>query len=441
MELAVRENVKIPRNIRLLFRNVDITNPKSLECCSVADCETLILNAKDKGVTIKSLLAIADLLKGHEEYPDIVVAVDADTEILPDEALARMHAHMLYSRDVVARIIARAATQPGVFEAFMEMISFSGHEFYFESISKSEGLTYGQAVLGAEDGIITGLYRGGKTMLNPDPSLEIRNDDLFIVFEEEEEMVWLKNAQKKALPAPVIPPALSPIPEVVVIGANNGLTTILRELPDHIRRVRLAGVPQPKAALYVPVGEQLPSEIIYDGGNVDNEFSLLDVVKEAPHLIVLSDRSMKPDEADTETLLRLMRLRDIKNRYSLPFTITVEMRRETNRRLVADESGEDFVVATDLSSMILAQIAEDTRRMGLFHDLLDEEGSEVYLKSIEQLGLIPCEINSKELREICYSLGYILIGTVSSEMEFQVLDRNRDITLSSSDRLILIGEA
>ena len=441
MELAVRENVKVPRNIRLLFRNVDITNPRSLECCSLEECDTIVLQAKDKGVTIKSLLAIRDLLKDVEEYPDIIVSVDSDTEILPDESLAKMNVHMLYSRDVVARIIARAATQPGVFDAFMDMISFSGHEFYFESLSKAEGLTYGQVVLSAEYGIVAGLYRDGKTMLNPDPSLVIEADDLFIVFEEEEEEIRLKNPQKVTVPEQGEPPALPMISEVVVIGANKGLTTILRELPDNIRRIRLAGTAREKAAAYLPAPEELPSEIVYDANSVDNEYNLLDVVKEAPHLIVLSDRNQKPDEADTETLLRLMRLRDIKSRYSLPFTITVEMQRETNRRLVEDEKGEDFVVATDLSSMILAQITEDVRRIGLFTDLLDEEGAEVYLKSIGNLGLVPCKISSPELRDICYAMGYVLIGVRTAEQQIVILDEPRDLDLTADDRLILIGEA
>ena len=41
----------------------------------------------------------------------------------------------------------------------------------------------------------------------------------------------------------------------------------------------------------------------------------------------------------------------------------------------------DFVVSSNLTSLIMTQVSEDRLLAAVFADLLDEEGSEIYLKS------------------------------------------------------------
>ena len=136
-----------------------------------------------------------------------------------------------------------------------------------------------------------------------------------------------------------------------------------------------------------------------------------------------------------------MRLRDIKRHTNLPFTITAEMRCENNRKLVDDKYEEDFVVATDLSSMILAQISEDTLRAGLFDDLMDEAGAEVYLKTLTELGIGAGPVSAGDLKRTLYAMDYILIGIQTKDQIFRVLDGSEvALSLSEGDRLILIGE-
>lgn len=443
MEQAVRENVRIPRNVRLLFRKADVTSPAALACCHIPECRTIVVHAHERGTAVKTLLAVSSLLKGCESRPHITATVDSDEAILPPDTMQAMDLHMLHSGNMVGRIIARAATQPGVFQAFMEIISFHGHEFYFESIPKAEGLTFGQVFLSCEGGIAAGLCRAGKSDLAPDPETVIRTDDLFIIFEEEEGSVRLpKKAEETQLPARIAAPLPAPIPELVVFGANNALPMILGELPDNIETIRIAGVSKTVYDSYLEEEESFASRIVGDFRSIASDWILMDMVKSAAHLILLSDRKKQPEEADTETLLLLMRLRDIKRHTNLPFTITAEMRCENNRKLVDDKYEEDFVVATDLSSMILAQISEDTLRAGLFDDLMDEAGAEVYLKTLTELGIGAGPVSAGDLKRTLYAMDYILIGIQTKDQIFRVLGGSEvALSLSEGDRLILIGEA
>ena len=441
MEQAVRENVKVPKNVRLIFRKAEITSPAALACCHIPECSTIVIHAHERGTAVKTLLAVASLLKDSDNKPHITATVDSDEAILPPDTMRDMDLHMLHSGDMVGRIIARAATQPGVFQAFMEIISFHGYEFYFEAIPKTAGMKFGEVLLSCEGGIVAGLYRNGAAKLDPDPETEIREDDLFIVFEEEEGNVRLSKKEVRAIPEQVGQPEPAPIPELVIFGANNALPMIIGELPDNIENIRIAGVPKNVFDSFLAEDDSFASQISGDFRNTASDWILMDMVKNAAHLILLSDRKKQPEEADTETLLLLMRLRDIKRHTNLPFTITAEMRCENNRKLVDDKYEEDFVVATDLSSMILAQISEDTRRASLFDDLMDEEGSEVYLKKLSELGIEPGKTTAGELRTALYAMSHILVGLQTKDQFFRVLSGNEELTLTENDRLILIGEA
>nr|MBQ6242130.1 hypothetical protein [Lachnospiraceae bacterium] len=440
MEQAVRLNVKVPRRIHLTFIKADITNPHDLECCAIPRAKSLIYYVEDKGRAVKSLLAVSALLKGQETWPKMVVSFNSDSSVLPTNMLAEKNIRTFHAGNVVARTIARAATQTGVFEAFMEIINFRGHEFYFEKIPQLEGRTFAQAALSCEGGVIAGFERNGAVFLSPAPETVLEKDDEFVVFEEDQGRFRLALTDPFLPPKPVQAPPLAEIPEVLIIGINREITTVLRELPDNIRTIRLAGLTPDERAALLPEDPDTASEIVEDYRPVGRDDVLMDMVQQARHLILLSDDAKSPEEADTEVMIRIMKLRDIKKKYALPFSITAEIRCENNRRLIHDESGDDFVVATDMSSMILAQVSEDPKRSTLFNELLAEEGSEIYLKKLEELGLTPRETMQHLLRRELYAMGYILLGLRTKGVPFLPLSSECRVVLKEGDRLVVIGE-
>jgi hypothetical protein len=164
------------------------------------------------------------------------------------------------------------------------------------------------------------------------------------------------------------------------------------------------------------------------------------MVKDATHLIVLSDPKKSDEDADTDTMVRIIRLRNLKKKLGLHFSITAEMRCENNRKLIAESGSEDVVVASDMSAMMLAQVAEDPRRLGLFNELLDEQGCEVYLKPLADFGISETKMTVREFRRQIYAHGYTPLGIRTLEGYFQVLDDNVPIQPRSGDSLVLIGE-
>ncbi len=440
MEQAIRTNIRVPKNIRLVAINANTESAAELECCAIESASRVVIYTRSAGRTVKTYLAVTAILKDAEKKPKLVTTVDADAADFPDDLLPAGEISLLHSGSVVARIIAHAATQPGIFEAFLEMIDFTGFEFYFEEQQELAGRPFWKAVLTTTNGITVGLYRAGKVMLNPAPDTEILQGDLLVVFEEKPGDAHLEDPESVSRPAKASLPPLQPIPEVVIFGINASIATVIRELPDNILRVRLAGLSPAEFSKYLSGEEGFVPELMPDYRGTETEEALADMVKDASHLIVLSDRQKGEEDADTGTVMQIMRLRNLKKKLGLRFTITAEMRCENNRKLIAESGGEDIVVASDLSSMMLAQVAEDPRRLGLFNDLLDENGSEVYLKPLVDFRISGAQMTVRELRRHIYGYGYIPVGIRTKEGVFQVLDDNIPLQPRIGDSLVLIGE-
>ena len=440
MEQAIRTNLEVPRNIRLVAINANTESAAELECCAIGEASRVIIYTRDAGRTVKTYLAVNALLKSAARRPKIVTTVDTEDAAFPDDLLPEKEVSLLHSGNVVARTIAHAATQPGIFEAFLDMIDFAGFEFYLEDMPKLQGLPFWKAVLATVNGIVVGLYRDGRVRLNPAPDAEIKKGDLLIVFEENQGDAKVVSPEEETRPEPESLPPLPPIPEVVIFGINASIPTIIKELPDNIVRIRLAGLTSAQFSEYLPRQEIFIPEIVPDYRGTEAEDTLEDMVKEASHVIVLSDWAKGEEDADTGTIVQIMRLRNLKKKRNFSFTITAEMRCENNRKLISESGAEDLVVASDLSSMVLAQVAEDPRRLGLFNQLLDESGSEVYLKPLADFRITGVRMTVRELRKHIYAYGYIPVGIRTKEGTFQVLDDNVTFQPKNGDSLVLIGE-
>ncbi|MBO4538261.1 MAG: hypothetical protein J5694_05280 [Erysipelotrichaceae bacterium] len=441
IEQAISKNVTVPKNVRLISIKADTTNPAALKCCAIPDSSAVVVHTREKGRTVKTLLALEILLANAAHRPRIVASVDSQNQVFSRDVLKDNGVTMLYSGDVVARIIAHSTTQPGIYEALLDMIDFDNFEFYFENAFLVQGLPFGSVVLAARKAIVVGLHRNGQALINPPQDTIIDKDDLLITFEEEPGDLVLDNPQERTLPEHLDPLEPKKIGEVTVFGINNAILTILHEFPDNIERIKLIGLSAQDYKTFIPENEEFVSEIVTDYRNSDSDRILLDMLKDSEHICLLSDRRKKEEDADTETMLRIIRLRNLKKKNNLAFTITAEMRCESNRDLVSIEDAEDFVVATDLSSMMLAQITTDLRRAEVFTELLNEEGSEAYMKPAADFGVAGSSLTYGELQKQIYASGSILMGLRTKDEPFKIVtDGSQSVQIGENDQLIMIGE-
>ncbi len=444
MEENLSENLDVPDNFRIVCRTVDITDPASIEKCSVETCRTIIVSPTDDMKTIKTILAVSALLEDRG-VPEISVnaIISKNEHRFPPSIAETNNISTLQTSSILAKMIAHSCTQTGLSEAFREIFNFEGSEFYLIDVPGTGSMTFMDLAMRLDGASPAGIFRGGEIQLNPPADLKLREDDRILVFSEESGSAKLlpPPSELPAAPAAVLPDAEEEA-GTVIIGSNETLPTILAELPENVSRVYLAGFTGDEKAqrAIAKAAEKHAIRIEYCESDPHSEEDLLELANLTPHIVVLGDHTRDPEETDMETILTLLNLRDIRKRYGLTFNITVEMQREHNQRLVGGGDHTDFLVASSMSSLILAQLAESPELLSVFREILSNRGNELYLKNAARLGLTGTH-TVRALRQSMLRQGYILMGDLNAE-KYSTFNRplEESVTLTDEDCLIVIGE-
>ena len=442
MEQNIRENVDCPKNFRIICRSADITDPSALERCAVSDCRTVIIHPTDDVRTIKALLAVSSLKRSNAEADFRILALLSGSEFRFPAALAEQYSiTALREHDTLAKMIAHSCTQTGLSETFRELFNFEGSEWYVISLPDAAGLRFDELTLRLDGAVPVGICGPEGMRLNPPPETLLRPEDQLLIFSEDRDSVRLTDGAANAAHA-VSATAKDADTSALILGSNDSLPIILRELPENVRRVKLAGKrgsAEDEAQLVEDAAKRGLTLEFADAELMDEE-ALEALAKDAEHVVILNDHEKEEEEADMEVIYLLLNLRDIRVRLGTHFNITTEMRRERNLNLVTDNDRTDFLVASSMSSMILAQLSESPELLGAFREILSNEGSEIFLKKPAQLG-IRGRLPVRSLRRLALDHGYVLLGWIDDRWESTFnppLDRELDT--DGGCALIVLGE-
>ena len=128
-------------------------------------------------------------------------------------------------------------------------------------------------------------------------------------------------------------------------------------------------------------------------------------------------------------------MRDIADKNGLNFSITTEMRSVDNQRLASQARVDDFVMGSNFASLIMAQISENPDIIPLIDDLLDESGSEMYMKPAANYVPIGVPVDSYILTESAARKGEIYLGYRHNDAA------KRDVIVNpSKDDTVVFGE-
>ena len=431
MEECIDNNLKVPDNFRIVCRTADITDPASLAKCSIDTCKTVIVSPTDDIRTIKAVLAASKVLKKRNVEGIRVNALIKGEYTFPPSIAEANNISTLPTNYIMATMIAHSCTQNGLSETFKQIFDFNGSEFYLITLPGISGLSFEEVMFRVDGGIPAGVCRNNSITLNPPASFIFEDGDLLLVFSEEKDSASLGNVEMKPLSIPEIPVAAAEdSTNTVIIGHNESLPVILRELPENVSHVYLAGW-DPAEKEHEDL-EKIASarnlSLTYYSGDLNSESVLLDLAHIAEHIVILNGHDFNDDsvqDADMESIITLLNLRDIRTRYNLDFNITVEMMNEHDQGLVDVDDHTDFLVSSSISSLILAQLSESPHLIEVFQELLTNIG----------------EYSFRTLRRLMLRNGYILLGYLDADKRsFFNCPSDQMITLAEKDELILIGK-
>ena len=92
---------------------------------------------------------------------------------------------------------------------------------------------------------------------------------------------------------------------------------------------------------------------------------------------------MDEEEGDAKTILLLLLLKNLMTEYGLQFYITSEMNKSENHEIARVIDIDNFVVGTQITSLIMTQISQRKDIWDVFSELVDNEGAEIYLRDAD----------------------------------------------------------
>ena len=445
MEQNIRENLKVPKNVRIVCRTADITDPASLEKCSLETCRTVIVSPTEDMKTIKVILAASALLE-EKQAPQISVnAILTRNEYSFPPSLERTHnITTLKTNAILSKMIAHSCTQTGLSETFREIFNFEGSEFYLTGFDGIGGMTFEEIMIRTDRAVPSGVFRNGSILVNPPADFVLEEDDKILVFAEESDAAILR---KDAPPGKNLREAVMTRSEeetdIVILGRNETLPVILKELPENVSTVWLVcpDIPEKEKNRLLTAGEARNLNLRFYEEDPESEDYLEKLARMAGHVVILGDHEKDPEQADMDVIFLLLNLRELRRDLGLGYNITVEMQKEHNQKLAGSGESTDYLVTSSMSSLILAQLAESPALIDVFREILSNEGNELYLKQTGAMGLTGT-FTGRDLRRIMLREGYIFLGHLDGKKGSRFnIPLDEEIRLDGKDHLIVFGES
>lgn len=437
MEDAIKERIEDTKNTRIICRSGSPMDLNDLEIVSPHTARSIIVIAEGSDPdthVIKAVLAITNNPNRKAESYHIVTQIRDPQNMDVIKLLSEKDVvQPILVTDLIARVVAQTSRQSGLSVVYTELMNFGGDEIYFKQIPNLSGKTFGEALLAFETSTVLGIRKADKSiMLNPPMDTRIQPGEQIFAIAEDDDKIQLANASRLTLDENLIlksSKSSKPKPERgLILGWNRSGVTIVRELDNYV----------PKGSELTIVSDiaDLNKNIQEDVGKLNNQKlkvmqgdirdrALLDKlqVTEFDHVIVLAYSHLDVQEADAITLVTLLHLRDIAEKDETPFSIISEMLDLRNRELAEAAKVDDFIVSDHLISLMLAQLSENADLLGVFADLFDPEGSEVYLKPIGDYVSINQPVNFYTIVEAAKRRGETAIG-------YRIMNQSHDVEKS-----------
>lgn len=416
MEEAIASRISDFKTSHVICRSGSLSEAHILERCSVERSRSVIINVYDDAEVIKIILSISAYLKDKELLVKdlfMTAAIEEEQNVEAARIAGEGRAEIIYANDAISRIIAHTCRQPGLSNVLVELFDYDGDELYFEEIPELYGKTLHETLNLFPKAVVFGIRKEDGPHMNPPMDTVVEEGDLIILLEDDDGSFELDLGEvslKEELIVNTAAKKTANRENLLVLGCNNMIERILQEYDCYVEKGSKVTIVYPEklevdkiACRNIEI-----SQVIGSGTNRKLLEELL--IPDIDDILVLSNDALDPEASDAQTLLQLIFLRDISKKMNRRFTITSEMRRSNNQRLASQVRVEDFVIGSNIVNLLMTQIAENRELTALFEDILDEEGSEIYMKPASEYVKTGVPVDFYTVTESAARKGHIAIG-------------------------------
>ncbi len=461
MEDEIADKVGATGKTRIICRTGTPLDLSDLEIVNPHAARSIIILAPEgeepDSQVIKSILAITNNPHRRPEPYHIVAEIEELRNLEVARMVGRDEAQLVVTSDLISRIIVQTSRQSGLSVVYTELLDFGGDEIYFQEEPKLAGKTFGEALVAYEESALLGLrMKDGRIVLNPPMDTRIGEGDKVIAVSEDDDTVKVserageidESAIRQMTPTP-------PQPErTLLLGWNQRGAAIVAELDNYVapgsELILVANADGVETSISEEVSLRNQRLTVRKADTADRRvLDTLNVASFDQIIILCYSDDMEIQAADARTLITLLHLRDIAEKGDHDFRIVTEMLDVRNRELAEVTQADDFIVSNKLTSLMLAQISENKELSGVFADLFDPEGSEIYLKPAGDYVEPGRAVNFYTVAEAARRRGEVAIGYRHAAHSKEAAKaygvavnpkKSEKVTFAAGDQVIVLAE-
>ena len=457
MEDEIRAKAPHLGRTRVVCRTGSPLEPTDLEIANPHTARAIIIVAPDVADpdthVIKTMLALTNNPRRKTEPYHLVAEIHDPKNVEVAQMVGRGEAQIVEVGDLISRITVQTCRQSGLSVVYTELLNFGGDEIYFHEEPGLVGKSFGDALLAYEDSALIGIQtRDGRVHVKPPLPTPFAAGDKVIAISADDDTIKLAAGAPPIDARAIQIQARAPhaAERTLILGWNRRAPSILRELDSYVAPGSQTLVVANVAAADIPPTQN--QTVTFQAGETTARATLdaLDVPA-FDHIIVLSYAdTLDTQEADAQTLITLLHLRDLSERSGKHFAIVSEMLDVRNRALAEVTRADDFIVSDQIISLLLSQVSENKHLNAVFADLFDPAGAEIYLKPADEYVQLGVPLNfytvvqaARQRDEI--AIGYRLCARAHDAAHaYGVVvnpKKSASVTFAAGDTIIVIAES
>ena len=424
MEDEIRDKVGDTANTKVICRTGNPIDVQDLYIANPFDTKSIIILDKDNensdSQIIKTIVAIVTHPNRRREPYHITAEMENKKNMEVAKMVGGDEVELILSDEIISRIMVQTSRQNGLSVVYQELMDFDGDEIYFQEERSIVGKTFREVLFAYEESAIMGLqYADGTVEVNPPMDTVIRPGDRVIgITEDDDTLIPSKKKDYKIRRDALILTERDEAEKesILIIGWNNRAKHIIEELDFYVTDGSIVRV-MTKFGDAIKDIDKLQESLV----NIELECVICDTtdretiedmeLETYQYVILLCYQNYFPiQEADAQTLITLLHIRNISEKSGVKFNMVSEMLDVRNRQLADITSANDFIVSDKLVSLLMSQVSENKYLMRVFEDLFDADGSEIYIKPAREYVKVGVDINFYTVMESAAAKNEVAIG-------------------------------
>lgn len=463
MEDEIKDKVPDTLTTEVICRTGDPIDVHDLYIANPFETKSIIILDKDDqnsdSQIIKTIVAIVTNPERRETPYHITAEMEDKRNFDVAKMVGKDEVELILSDEIISRIMVQTSRQSGLSVVYIELMDFGGDEIYFTEAPTLVGKTFREILYAFEDSAIFGLqYKDGSVEVNPPMNTVFGEGDRVIgITEDDDTLVPNAPHDYSVLETNIVytEPEKMRAEMILIVGWNNRAQYIIKELDYYV-----AAGSTVKVVSKFEDAQKTVKRLQKKLQNIKLEFEVQDTtdretlenmqLENCDYIILLCYQNYYPiQEADAQTLITLLHLRNFTETIGAKYKIVSEMLDIRNRQLADITSADDFIVSDRLVSLLMSQVSENKYLMRVFEDLFDADGSEIYIKPAAEYVKTGIPLNfytvvESAARKNEVAIGYRIIKESREASKgygvYVNPKKSDDFTLEEDDMIIVLSE-